>query len=123
MARVHVGEQVVTVELAAWERLFAGGRERIEVPRAGLRSVEVVERPTRWSAAPGGRAGLVITEVLKVGRWGLGTGTRRFVSVRRWVPAVRLVVDGATAGVLGYDELLVSTPDAPRIAAAVPSGR
>ncbi|WP_232665552.1 hypothetical protein [Pseudonocardia sp. TRM90224] len=123
MAKVHVGELAVTVELAPWERPFAGGRERIEVPRGGLRSVEVVERPTRWSATPGGRSGLVVTGVLKVGRWGLGTGTRRFVSVRRWVPAVRLVLDDVTAGALGYDELLVSTPEAERVAAAVPSGR
>lgn len=119
MARVEVDQQAVNVTLSRWERPFAGGRTRIVVPRSAVRASERVDRPTRWAATPGGRAGLLVTGVLKLGRWGIGTRTSRFVSVRRWVPAVRLVVDDATAEQLGYDELLISTPDVDRITAAL----
>ena len=119
MARVEVDQQAVNVTLARWERPFAGGRTRIVVPRSAVRASERVDRPTRWAATPGGRAGLLITGVLKLGRWGIGTRTSRFVSVRRWVPALRLTVDDATAEQLGYDELLISTPDVDRITAAL----
>ena len=64
-----------------------------------------------------------MTGVLKLGRWGVGTRTSRFVSVRRWVPAVRLAVDEETAKHLGYNELLISTPDVDSITAVLGSPR
>ena len=123
MAHVHMDSGTVTVELAWWERPFAARRARLVVPASSVLRAECVEHPTRMSATPGGRAGLLVTGVLKVGRWGIGTGTHRFVSVRRWVPGLRLVLDEDRAGQLGYDELLVSTPDAARIAAVLPLPR
>jgi hypothetical protein len=66
---------------------------------------------------PDGRVGLIITGVLKLGPW---ARARRFVSVRRWVPALRLVVDDATAEQLGYHELLITTPDVDHVVALAP---
>jgi hypothetical protein len=117
MGTVHVDENTVTVQLSAFEKLFCGGRSRIVVPRAEIRRVERVDRPTRASATGIGRAGLVITGVLKLGRWGIGSPTNRFVSVRRWVPALRIVVDDRFREQLGYHELLISTPDVDRVTA------
>jgi hypothetical protein len=119
VAHVRLGDGTVLVELARWERVFAGRRSRIVVPVRAVVRAEPVERPTAAAATPGGRSGLVITGVLKVGRWGIGTGKHRFVSVRRGVPGLRLVLDRSAAEELGYDELLVSTPDAAGIAAAL----
>lgn len=117
MATVTIDQQQLRVELSWWERPFAGGRHHMSVPRTAIASIERVDRPTRWAATPGGRAGLLVTGVLKVGRWGVGTGTSRFVSVRRWRPAVRVAVDDHTAAELGYDELVISTLDADTLVA------
>lgn len=118
MATVRVDEHGATVALTSWERPFCGGRSRLVAPWSEVRSLERADRPTRLSATGVGRAGLLVTGVLKLGRWGIGTRTSRFVSVRRWVPAVRVTVNDAFRGQLGYDELLISTPDADRITAA-----
>ncbi|WP_086820324.1 hypothetical protein [Allokutzneria sp. NRRL B-24872] len=116
MAVLRVGDTAVRVELRWWERPFAGWRRRVEVPLTAIGDVERVEHPTRRAATPGGRSGAVVTGVLKVGRWGVGTRTRQFVSVRRTVPAVRITTDRA---VVGYDELLVSTPNAEDVVAVL----
>ncbi|TCP54958.1 hypothetical protein EV191_102169 [Tamaricihabitans halophyticus] len=121
MATVEVDRRAVRVLLKPWERPFAGGRARLVLAREVITKVQRVNRPTRAAAAPGGRAGLLVTGVLKLGRWGIGTGTSRFVSVRRWMPAIRLVVDRETAGELGYDELLISTKDVDELIAALGS--
>jgi hypothetical protein len=123
VTHVHLLEGTVRLELARWERFFAGGRARYVVPLPSIERAEVVDRPTAASATPGGRAGLVVLGVLKVGRWGIGTGRRRFVSVRRGVPGLRLVLGADAAAELGYDELLVSTPDAASVAAGLPMDR
>jgi hypothetical protein len=111
MATVRADGRTVTVELAPWERLFVGGRERLAVPLAAVVEADRVDLPTRRRATPGGRSGLVVTGILKVGRWGVGTGVRQFVSVRRRTPALRLVLDDEGAAQLGYHEVLVSTPE------------
>lgn len=121
MAHVRIDGDGVTVELSWWERPFAGSRSRLVVPCGSVVRAECVERPTAPAATPGGRAGLVIAGVLKIGRWGIGTGRHRFVSVRRGLPALRLVLDDRASGELGYHELLISTPDARRLAGAVPA--
>ena len=112
MATVHVDEHAVTVTLNAFERLCCGGRNRLVVPRGEIASATRAEHPTRASVTGIGRAGLGVTGVIKIGRWGLGTPTRRFVSARRWVPALHLVVRDGFDGQLGYHELVLSTPDA-----------
>jgi hypothetical protein len=58
----------------------------------------------------------VVTGFRKIGRWGIGVGLRQLVSVRRGQPALRLRLDRATTG---YDEVLVSLPDAAAVAARV----
>jgi hypothetical protein len=123
VAHVHMDDVSVTVELAWWERLFAGGRAQIVVPVGAIVLAECVDRPTAMSATPGGRAGLLVTGVLKVGRWGIGAGSRQFVSARRGVPGLRLVLAAGAAAQVRYDELLVSVPDAARLAAALPMAR
>lgn len=65
----------------------------------------------------------MVTGVLELGRWGIGTPTSRFVSVRRWVPALRLVVRDGFRDQLGYHELLISTPDLDRVTAALSTPR
>ena len=98
--------------LSTFEKLFCGGRSRLVVPLTEMRAAERVDRPTRASVTGIGRAGLVGTGVLKLGRWGVGTPTRRFVSVRRWVPALRVVVvDEGFREQLGYHEILISAPE------------
>jgi hypothetical protein len=70
------------------------------------------------------RAGLLVIGLIKIGRWGIGSGRHTFVSVRRrGVPAVRLVLGTPAARRLGYAELLVSTPDAAAVVAAVAARR
>lgn len=123
MGTVHVDEHAVTITLSTVEKLFCGGRSRLVVPLSEVRAAERIERPTRASVTGIGRSGLVVTGVLKLGRWGIGTPTRRFVSVRRWVPALRIVVDDAFQGQLGYHEILISTPDVDRITAALVTPR
>jgi hypothetical protein len=123
MGTVQVDDHAVTVTLNSVEKLFCGGRSRLVIPVTEIRSTERVDRPTRASVTGVGRAGLLVTGVLKLGRWGIGTPTSRFVSVRRWVPAVRLVVTDDFREQLGYHEILISTPDADRITAALAASR
>ncbi|WP_433287834.1 hypothetical protein ACQPZQ_34395 [Pseudonocardia sp. CA-142604] len=111
MATVHVGEHAVTVTLSTVEKLFCGGRTRLVVPLGEVRRAERVELPTRAAVTGVARSGLVVSGILKLGRWGIGTPTSRFVSVRRWVPALRLVVGDRFREQLGYHEILISTPD------------
>lgn len=125
MGTVTVDDGAVTVMLSGLEKLFCGGRSRLVVPLSEVRAVERVDRPTRASATGIGRSGIAVTGVLKLGRWGIGSPTSRFVSVRRWVPALRIVVDDEFRAQLGYHEILISTPDAARATAALgahPSG-
>ncbi|ADB35223.1 hypothetical protein Kfla_6220 [Kribbella flavida DSM 17836] len=121
MATVRVHDRTVIIQLAWWERLFAAGRSRFVVPADLIATVGVVDQPTRWTATPGARSGLVVTGVLKVGRWGIGTGVRHFVSVRRDRPALRLTTTAEGADLIGYHVLLVSTPEAPTLAADLTS--
>ncbi|WP_181772756.1 hypothetical protein [Amycolatopsis pittospori] len=115
MARLDMVGGEVRVRFSAWERL-AVWREDVVVPPAAIRAVEYVESPV--GRARGGRAGVLVSGVLKVGFWGLGTGVRQLVSVRRGVPAVRVEVDRAASG-LHFDELLISTPNAVEVADAL----
>ncbi|MEU6698620.1 hypothetical protein [Pseudonocardia sp. NPDC046786] len=119
MADIQVGDCAITVRLSAVERLFSGGRAELVVPRTAVRAAEYTERPTRASVTGVARAGLVVTGVVKIGRWGVGGPVSRFVSAWRRVPAVRIVVDPGFRPQLGYDELVISTPDAAAVTAAL----
>jgi hypothetical protein len=113
MARVEERGSGVVVRFEGWEPLFTG-RAQLEVPFGAIRDVAVVENGLR--ATRGGRAGLLVTGVRKIGRWGLGVGLRQLVSVRRGQPALHLRLD---RGVTGYDEVLVSLADAAAVAAGL----
>ncbi|BBG03773.1 MULTISPECIES: hypothetical protein [Pseudonocardia] len=119
MVSIHVGDDAITVRLSAVERLFSGGRAELVVPLAAVCAADYVERPTRASVTGVGQAGLVVTGVVKIGRWGVGSPVSRFVSARRRIPAVRIVVDEDFRRQFGYDELVVSTPDAAAVTAAL----
>ncbi|ANY09534.1 hypothetical protein [Pseudonocardia sp. HH130630-07] len=123
MASVHVDDTAVTVVLSRVESWFCGGRSRLVVPLSEVRSVERVDRPTRASATGIGRAGLAVTGVVKLGRWGIGSPVNRFVSVRRWTPALRVVVGETYRPQLGYHEILVSVADPDRVLAQLPVSR
>lgn len=117
MATVERHEDRLTVRFGRWEPLFTG-RGRVDVPIGALREAECVEEPRR--ATRGGRSGLLVTGLVKIGRWGVGVGLRQLVSVRRGVPALRLVLD---RNATGYDEVLVSVPDAAGLAAGLSASR
>lgn len=119
MATVTVDAAEVQVHLTAWERPFAGGRSVLAVQRDAIVAADRVEQPTRWAITPGARAGVQVTGVLKLGRWGIGTPVRRFVSAWRHRPALRLRVSGAEALRLGYDEIVVSCPAPESVVAAL----
>ncbi|MFI7119956.1 hypothetical protein [Amycolatopsis sp. NPDC049868] len=115
MATIDIADGGVRVRFSTWERL-AVWRDEVVVPPAAIKAVEHVDAPLRRTR--GGRAGALISGVLKVGYWGLGTGTRQLVSARRGVPGLRIEVDREVAG-LPFDEILVSVPNAAQLAAAL----
>ncbi|MFK0250809.1 hypothetical protein ACIQUM_39455 [Amycolatopsis azurea] len=115
MATIDIADGGVRVRFSAWERL-AVWRDEVVVPPAAIRAVELVDAPV--GRARGGRAGVLVSGVLKVGYWGLGTGIRQLVSVRRGVPALRIAIDREAAG-LPFDEVLVSARNAAELAGAL----
>ncbi|WP_233595070.1 hypothetical protein [Amycolatopsis sp. WAC 04169] len=108
MATIDIADGGMRVRFSSWERLAVWRDEVVVLPSA-IKAVELVEEPLRQTR--GGRAGALISGVLKVGYWGLGTGTRQLVSARRGVPGLRIEIDRAVAG-LPFDEVLVSVPNA-----------
>jgi hypothetical protein len=113
MATMKVNGNELRVEFAAWERL-ATWRGSLVVPLTAVRGVERIDQALRRTR--GGRRGLLVSGVVKVGIWGLGAGVRQLVSVKRKVPALRITLDRT---VTGFDELLISTTDADRVAEAI----
>ena len=113
MATMEVRGNELRVRFAAWERPFMW-RAGLVVPVTAVRGVERVE--DALGRARGGRMGFLVGGVVKVGRWGLGTGVRQLVSVKRKVPALRITLDRTATG---YDELLISTKDADRLAEVI----
>jgi hypothetical protein len=117
MATMRVTGRELHVRFTRWERLMVR-RHELVVPLAGVRKVERIEHPLRRTR--GGRFGLVVTGVLKVGTWGVGTGVRQLVSVRRAVPALLITLDRSVTGGR-FDELLISTTDAAQVAETIMS--
>jgi hypothetical protein len=108
MATLSVADDRLHVALTAGEKV-AGLHGDIDVPLSAVERVSF--EPDALAAARGLRApGLAIPGRTKIGTW-RGRGSRRFVVARRGVPAVRITLTGVK-----HDELLVSTPDAERIA-------
>ncbi|MEQ4304681.1 hypothetical protein ABNF97_25430 [Plantactinospora sp. B6F1] len=115
MASVAVTDDFVDVRFIGWERLWIG-RERLAIPVAGVRHASVVAEPLRL--AHGARRGIVVSGFLKIGVWGLFGGPRQLVAARRGEPGLHLVLDRSAVGG-EFDEIVLSDPDAPRIADAV----
>lgn len=81
----------------------------IRVPASSVRDVRV--EPDALAAVRGLRApGLNLPWSKKIGTW-RWKGRRQFAVARRDVPAVRVYLDGQK-----FDELIVSLPDAERVA-------
>ena len=113
MTTLNVEGHMLTVTFPGWERLMVG-RVSHSVAIAGIDSVEVL--PDWSSEVLGIRSGLVVSGVRKLATFRHPNGTRRLVSMSRGVPLRRVRMRDRGAGG-GFDELLISTPDADAIAA------
>ncbi len=112
MATITITSDTIHVELTRLEQVFGLRRGGIRLPLRAVRHVSVEQAPL--GAARGIRApGLAVPLLRKIGTW-RRPGSRAFVSVRRSTPAAHVRLAGAD-----LDALLVSTPDAEAIAAAI----
>jgi hypothetical protein len=96
-----------------WESTMAG-RSTFTVAPADIRGATA--EPGWTSEILGMRSGLVVSGFRKLGVFTHPSGTRRLVSMARGLPLLRVHLDRSTTG---FDELLVSTPDAERIARSI----
>jgi hypothetical protein len=113
MSTVDLTADRLRIRLSLGEKI-AGLHGDLDLPRSDIRAAEVV--PDGLAAVTGLRApGLAIPGRVKMGTW-RGRGARRFVAVRHGQPTLRLTVRHQR-----YDNVLVSTPDAAAIAAALRS--
>ncbi len=111
MATLSLIHDRLHLDLTTREKI-AGLHGDIDVPMSDVRDVRF--EPDPLSAVRGLRApGLAIPGLTKIGTW-RGRGRRSFVVARRGVPAVRVTLANRR-----HDELLVSTPDAERLAATL----
>ncbi|GLI03344.1 hypothetical protein [Phytohabitans aurantiacus] len=115
MASITVTGALVDIQFTGWERLWVG-RERTVIPVGAVRYAALVADPLRL--ARGGRRGIVVSGLLKIGIWGLFGGPRQLVAARRGEPGLHLVLDRAAAGGQ-FDEVVLSHPAAPGIADAI----
>lgn len=119
MATMAVVGRELRVRFSTWERL-AVRRGKFVVPLVAVRSVERVDKPMAHTR--GGRVGFLVSGVVRVGVWGLGTGMRQLVSVRRTVPALRITLDRTASGGR-FDELLISVANAAEVAESITNRR
>ncbi|MFE7223345.1 hypothetical protein ACFU7D_01040 [Nocardioides sp. NPDC057577] len=113
MTTLRVEDHVLTLTFPGWERLMAG-RAAHSVAITAIDSVEML--PGWSSEILGWRSGLVISGFRKLGTFRHPDGTRRLVSMTRGLPLLRIRLHDREAGA-GFDELLVSTPDAAELVA------
>ncbi|RQX17152.1 hypothetical protein DDE19_12460 [Micromonospora ureilytica] len=112
MATMKVIGNELHVRFSGWERP-AVWRASLVVPLAAVRRIEGIDKPL--GHVRGGRMGFLISGVVKVGVWGLGTGSLQLVSVRRNVGALRITLDRKVSGGR-FEELLISTKSADKVA-------
>jgi hypothetical protein len=111
MATMQLTPTHLTVRFTLAEKV-AGLVRDVELPRAAVRSAEVVAEPL--SEMRGMRApGLALPGLRKVGTW-RRAGERTLVCVRKGQPAIRVRLDGAR-----YDTALLGTDDAAALAGAL----
>ncbi|UGS27299.1 hypothetical protein [Microbacterium resistens] len=116
MTEVEYTGRAVRVLFPGWESAMAG--------RASFTASNDVVRDA--AAAPGWtseilgmRSGLVVSGFRKLGVFTHPSGVRRLVSMKRGLPLLRILLDRAETG---FDELLVSTPDADALARSIREG-
>lgn len=110
MSTTRLTADAVEITLSRREKIGALHGD-VRIPRSAIRRADVV--PDGLAAVRGLRApGLAIPGVVKLGTWRGRRGAKRFVAVRRSVPALRLDLVGDR-----YDTVVVSTPDAAALAA------
>lgn len=119
MASVTLTGNTIDIEFSRWERLWTG-RERFTVPVAAVRYAEWIDEPLR--VARGARRGYAVSGFAKIGVWGLFGGPRQLVAARRREPGLHLVLDRVAAGG-EFDEIVLSSPAAPDLAAAISRAR
>lgn len=111
MTQVSLSDGRLTVRLRPWERI-AGLLGDLDLPLTSVAAADAV--PDGARAVQGVRApGLAWPGGPRIGTW-RGRGATRYVAVRPKQPALRLRLRGER-----YDEVLVSTPEAERLAGAL----
>lgn len=101
------------VHFPRWEAAMTWRRTFSVAPEAII-SAQAEEG---WSSEIlGFRSGLAVSGFRKVGVFRHPSGVKRLVSMKRGLPLLRVAVDRDTTG---FDELLLSTADAPALADAI----
>jgi hypothetical protein len=113
--RVRVTEDYVEIVLAPWQKAL-GLMKDIRLARRDVTAARVVENPMSEVTGSGLKAGLRLPGLYYVART---IGLDRAFIVRRGVPALALEVRGHGP----LRSVLVSTPDAPRLARQLGVGR
>ncbi len=113
MTQVSYGPEGVDIRFPGWEATMAG-RGFLRVSISALLSARV--EPGWTSEILGMRSGLVVSGYRKLGTFTHPSGARRLVSMKRGLPLLRL---STVRGETGFDEILLSTEDAHRIAQAI----
>lgn len=118
MPTVGFDSGTLVVQFTGWQSLMVRRRE-LRVP---LTTIErVTDEPGWTSEVLGLRSGLVVSGWYKLATFTHPDGTRRLVAMRRGQPLLRVrFADRAEAD--GLDELLISTPDAARLAGELATG-
>lgn len=115
MTTLTVDDERLTVAFPGWERL-AAGRRAVSVLRSAIASAEA--SPGWTPEFLGRRTGLGVPGLRKLGTYRHRDGTRRLVSMSRGMPLLRVRLRDRDLGG-GFDELIVSTPNAAELAAGL----
>lgn len=116
MATVRIADDGLIVEFSTrLERLFAS-REPLRVPLSAITGAIEITDPLAHTR--GARKGMNVTGFTKIGTWGLGRGVRQLVCAYRAEPGIQVYIDRDRADT-GFDELVLSTPDAAAVVRAL----
>lgn len=113
MTHARYDHDTLHLHFPGWEAIMVR-RSSLAVPAAAILGVDVA--PGWSSEILGIRSGLVVSGLRKLGTFRHPDGTRRLVSMKRGLPLLRVRVSRAQTG---FDELLVSLPDAAAVAEAL----
>ncbi|MGF2947661.1 hypothetical protein [Microbacterium alcoholitolerans] len=116
MTQTNYGPEGVDIHFPGWEAAMVG-RSSFHVPARAILSARV--EPGWTSEILGMRSGLVVSGYRKLGTFTQPSGMRRLVSMRRGMPLLRLRTNRNETG---FDEILLSSVDAERIAHAIQGG-